>query len=163
MLRRLGGAPRLRGSYPVTMHETAGLRLSRAVAVLAVIAGVLAMHGLASTHHGATAAPLIPALLAPANVEGHAHHAAAPADAAAPGQAVASAAHDCGLLCPSGEHGLALLCVAVLLAAAAGVLVLRQRTGALPMRTGPAPILRVRSTAPPRSFDLVAELCVSRT
>lgn len=138
-----------------------GARLGRALAVLAVIAGVLAMHGLASAHHAAAAAPLVPALLAAATADDHAHHAASPQPSAAP--AIAANAHDCDPLCSSGEHGLALLCVAVLIAVTAGVLVLRQRTGALPRSTAPPSAVRVPSTAPPRSLDLVAELCVSRT
>jgi hypothetical protein len=133
--------------------------VGRAVAVLAVLAGVMAMHGLTTAHHGATAAPVVPAVLAAADVDAHAH---APVHAPVTPAAVVDT-HDCGLLCQSGEHGLAMLCVAVLLAAAAGALRVRQRTGLLPRQTGPPRCLLPRTTAPPRSFDPVAELCTSRT
>ena len=130
------------------------MRSARVLAALAVIAGVLAMHGLATAHHGTSAAPLTPAVMAVAQaVDGHPHTSLA----------AATASHDCDLLCQSGEHGLALLCAAVLLSAAASVLVLRQRTGLLPRTTAPPTTARPRATAPPRSFDLVAELCISRT
>jgi hypothetical protein len=138
------------------MRQAVSVRSARGLAALAVIAGVLAMHGLATAHHGTSAAPLTPAVMAVAHAaEGHPH--------ASAGAVTASASHDCDLLCQSGEHGLALLCAAVLLTAAASVLVLRQRTGLLPRTTGPPTAARPRATAPPRSFDLVAELCISRT
>jgi hypothetical protein len=138
------------------MRQAVSVRNARALAAVAVIAGVLAMHGLATAHHGVPAAPPTPAVMAVAQAaDGHAH---APERAA-----TGSTWHDCDLLCQSGEHGLALLCAAVLLTAAASVLVLRQRTGLLPRTTGPPTATRPVATAPPRSFDLVAELCISRT
>jgi hypothetical protein len=136
------------------MRQAVSVRSARVLAALAVIAGVLAMHGLATSHHSTAAAPLTPAVMAAAQaVDGHPH--------ASKGATTAS--HDCDLLCQSGEHGLALLCAAVLLTAAGSVLVLRQRTGLLPRTSGPPPATRPVATAPPRSFDLVAELCISRT
>jgi hypothetical protein len=142
------------------MPAVTRVRLGRAFAVLAVIAGVLAMHGLASDHHGAAASPVLSAVLSAdvdaAHTPGHAH-------AGADARQVAADGHQCDLLCQSGEHGLAMLCVAVLLAVAAAVLVLRQRTGGVLRTTGPPSPSSPRTLAPPRSFDLVAELCVSRT
>jgi hypothetical protein len=138
------------------MREAVSVRPTRALAVLAVIAGILAMHGLATGHHGASATPLVPALVAAVDqAGGHAAPAHTHSEAAQHG--------DCHLLCQGGEHALALLCGAVLLAAAGGALVLRQRAGLLPLPTGP-PVRPLTSTAaPPRSFDPVAELCISRT
>jgi hypothetical protein len=137
------------------MRQQVSVRSARVLAALAVIAGVLAVHGLATAHHGTSAATLTPAFMAVAQaVDGHPHTSLA----------AATASHDCDLLCQSGEHSLALLCAAVLLTAAASVLVLRKRTGLLlPRRTGPPTATRPVATAPPRSFDLVAELCISRT
>jgi hypothetical protein len=138
------------------MREAASVRLARVLAVLAVIAGILAMHGLATGHQGASATPLVPALVAAVDqAAGHAAPAHTHSEATQHGE--------CHLLCQGGEHALALLCVAVLLAAAGGALVLRQRTGLLPLRTGPPARLLPRTAAPPRSFDPVAELCISRT
>lgn len=132
------------------------MRSARLLPLLAVFVGVVAMHGLATAHHGA--APLTPAVMAVADVvDGHALPAAR-ALVAAPD------AHDCDQLCQGGEHGLALLCAAMLLTAVAGVLVLRRRTGVLlPRTTGPPRSTRLRSVASLRSIDLVAELCISRT
>jgi len=138
------------------MREQVSVRVARALAVLAVLAGVMAMHGLATVHHGATATPVLRAVVAAVHADGHAH---APLAA----QAAGVDEHDCDLLCQGNEHALALLCFAVLLAAASGVLVLRQPTGLLPRRTGPPSRPLLRTAAPPRSGDLVAELCVSRT
>jgi hypothetical protein len=139
------------------MGEQVSVRLSRVLAVLAVLAGVIAMHGLETAHHGVTATPLVPAVLAAMDADGHAH-------AAATAQTLSVDDHACDALCQGSEQALALLCVAVLLAAAAGVLgVLRRRTGLLPRKTGPPTSLFSRTAAPPRSFDLVAQLCISRT
>jgi hypothetical protein len=136
------------------MHEDAITRLSRVLAVLAVITGVIAMHGLAS-HHGATVAPVVSGVLATVEGDGHTHAAAVPQTGVD--------AHGCDLLCQGGDHALALLCSAVLLATGGAVLVLRQRTGLLPRRTGPPAMRVTRATTLPRSFDLVADLCISRT
>lgn len=137
------------------MPEVVRLRSARLLPLLAVIVGVIAMHGLATAHHGA--APLTRAVMAVGDVvDGHALPAA---------RALATApdTHDCGLLCQGGEHSLALLCAAMLLTAATGVLVLRRRSGVLPRTTGPPRSTRLRSVASLRSIDLVAELCISRT
>ena len=146
------------GSYPGRMRGRPGMRVPRALAVLAVLLGVLAMHGLATSHHGAATAPFATAALTAVENDGHAH-----ADAATAVADVVPAGHDCDGACQGGEHALALLCLAVLLAAGLGVLVLRQRTGPLPARTGSPQRMRARAPAPPRSFDPVTELCVSRT
>ena len=138
---------------------------SRALAVLALVAAVVAMHGLATGHHGATASPLLTAALTVSHtVDEHPHTAAIPTVAAA-GVAVVAAAgqHDCDGACQGGEHALGLLCVAVLLAAGVGVLALRQRTGLLTHRSRPPQRVLARAPAPPRPPDLVAELCISRT
>lgn len=136
------------------MRQALSVRGARVLAALAVIVGVLAMHGLATAHHGASAAPLTPAVIGATQTgDGHPHTS----------QVAATTSHDCGLLCQSGEHGLALLCAAVLLTAAASVLVLRQRIALLPRSTGPPRTTRPPVATPPRSFDLVAELCISRT
>lgn len=132
--------------------------MGRALVVLAVLAGVIAMHGLATGHHPA-AAPVLPGLLAAADTDLSAHaHASAPS---APTVTVDD--HDCDLLCQGNEHALALLCVAVLVTAAAAALALRQRSRALPRSAGRPDARLPRTAAPPRSFDPVAELCISRT
>jgi len=147
------------------MAERRGERATRALAVLTLIAGILAMHALATGHHGATASPVLTSVLNVSDaVKRHVHAATVAAGAAVDGsQEILTGQHDCDGACEGGEHALALLCVAVLLAAGASVLVLRQRTGLLPRRTGPPSRAVTRSPAPPRTPDLVAELCISRT
>lgn len=152
------------------MDTGIGGRARRVLAVLAIVLGVLAMHGLASGHHGAV--PALPALTsATAAADQHpaatAEHAAQQTEAA--GATAVSPLHDVlagGCHGDCGEHpsGLVLLCAAVLLAAAAAIVVgLGRRTWRAVPATGPPPAKRPRSTAPPRRLDLVADLCVSRT
>lgn len=131
----------------------------RALSVLAVLVGLVAMHGIAGDgHHGASSSTM-PVVLA-AGGGGDAAH--AHAAAAGPATAVETAA--CDAACPDRDSGLLLLCVAVLLACGAVLLLgLRRRAGPRPRRTGPPLRITARTPAPPRSFDVVAELCVSRT
>ena len=157
-----------------SMDRTApGARVgTRALAVLAVLLGLLAMHGLASTHHASAATTAVQ--------HGAAQHPAAPADAwpghqhaadehqHASAVVVAQDAADTIALenpaCDDDCPDLAVLCVAVLTGAALLVLLLaRDRAPLLA-----APPQRDRATrAPPvrvaRPPDPVKELCVSRT
>ena len=149
-----------------SMDETAPRgRATRLLAALAVLLGLLAMHGVASPHHAAAA---------PA-VTGHA--AASPAESAHPQDHVATAhletaSHQeaqalpgpAGPACHDGCASIGALCVAVL-AGAALVLLLSRRQSS-PLRL--AQVRRsVRAPAPPyrhaRGPDPVRELCVSRT
>ena len=137
---------------------------TRALAVLAVLLGLLAMHGLASTHHAAasTAPHAAQADVAPAaEVEGAHHHALAMS--AAEHDAVALAA-DPGAPCDETCPDLAVLCVAVLTGAALALLLARRSSS--PLLLAPASP-RVPAPAPPvrhaRGPDPVRELCVSRT
>jgi hypothetical protein len=120
---------------------------SRGLAVLALLLGLLAMHGLAGTHRAAASPHGV--------AEGARHHAAAaPADAVLP-----APAPSCDGDCPE----LAALCVVVLAAATLALLLVRRDLagGVLP-----APV-RARAPLPvgvrPRGPDPVRELCVSRT
>lgn len=152
------------------MDTGIGGRARRVIAVLAIAVGVLAMHGLASGHHGA-----VPALTATtAAVEQHAAGAAHAAEhaghqALAAGATAAAPLHDVlagGCDGDCGEHpsGLALLCAAVLLAAAgAMVLGLAKRTWRTVPSTGPPERARTSTSAPLRRLDPVADLCISRT
>ena len=139
--------------------------MSRALAVMTLIAGILAMHALATSHHGATATPVLSSVLDVADsIDGHLHAAAIGARAAVDGShEPLTSQHDCAGACEGGEHALALLCVAVLLAAGAHGLVLRQRSGLLPRRSGPPGRAVAPPPAPPRPPDPVADLCISRT
>lgn len=142
------------------MRQAASGRAVRALSVLAVLVGLLAMHGIASNeHHSAVAAStLAGALPSTGGADaGHAH-----AAAAEPAAAVQAGA--CDPACSDGDSGLLLLCVAVLLASGAVLLLrLRPRAGPRPRRAGPPLRISARAPAPPRSFDVVAEFCVSRT
>jgi hypothetical protein len=148
-------------------------RLGRAVALLALVVGLLAMHGLAGTHHAAAAVPTHAAPTQAAVTtehgathttheydDGSGHHAVAAAGV--PVALTAAGIPGCGDDC---EPGVATLCVAVLavtaIAVAAG-LVARSRTSTS-QASG-----RLRARAPvvlrlPPRLDPVAELCVSRT
>lgn len=141
---------------------------TRALAVLAVLLGLLAMHGLASTHHAAAASA--PSALphaaqadaAPAaEVDGVHDHAFS--TSSAEHDAVALAA-DPGATCDQTCPDLAVLCVAVLTGAALALLLARRRSSPLllaPARPrAPAPAPPVRQARGP---DPVRELCVNRT
>lgn len=133
----------------------------RLLTIVAVVLGVLGMHGLASGHH--TTAPLADTTAVAA---GMAHGVAA--SVAHVDTAMTSAAHlaggdDCAGMCEDGV-GLAALCVAVL-AAVAVAMASGTRSARLREvdRTRALAALRPRRTAVPRAPDLVAELCTSRT
>lgn len=135
--------------------------VTRALAVLAVLLGLLAMHGLASTHHAAaSAAPHAPATSPEDDATAH-HHAAVEPEAAQDAVALLdSPGAACDETCPD----LATLCLAVLAGAALAMLLARRRSS--PELAAPArPRGPVR--APPgrhaRGPDPVRELCVSRT
>lgn len=146
-------------------------QLGRAVALLALVVGLLAMHGVAGAHHAAAAVP----------THATSSHAAAPTEhgathgydegpvdhalvaAGVPVALPAAGVPSCGDECY--QPGVATLCVAVLaitaLAVAAG-LVARSRTSASPASRRPRARAPVVLRLPPR-LDPVAELCVSRT
>jgi hypothetical protein len=156
-----------------------GAAAARLLALLAVVLGLLAMHGLASTHHAAAAPPghapsaVANTPLLPQDRAGTHRHdlpASGARDATAtaaalPAEAVAPAVPACGDGCPSG---LAVLCAAVIAAAAAMAWLIaaaaaRRRVPASPAGGGPqarAPAAARRLITGP---DPVAELCVSRT
>jgi hypothetical protein len=144
---------------------------ARLLAVVAVLVGLLAMHGLASTHHG----PAAPGDAAPAHALVHApvhdvvgagrSHAAATVLSTAVGMpaSVASAPLPA---CDGGDcpTGLAVMCLAVLtvVAAVGAAACARRATG--PMR--PRPARAPHAPAPRhllRLLDPVVDLCVSRT
>ncbi len=139
--------------------------VARLLAMAAVLVGLLAMHGLASTHHGAAARAHAP-LGAPIDEQvgaGHSHTAAAPLStmASLPSSVASASLPACDGHCPIG---LGVMCLAVLtVAAAAGA--------AAPARRATGPVrpraLRAASAAAPRHplrlLDPVADLCVSRT
>lgn len=141
---------------------------TRAMALLAVLVGLLAMHGLASTHHAAaaTAGPQHAAVqhhAVPAALQ-HDRHVALAQDAAAVGSAVPAVAAPASTECDDACADLTVLCVAVLAGAALLLLLLRRRAarpvgGHAHVRAAPrAPPLR-----PAQPPDPVTELCVSRT
>lgn len=140
----------------------------RLLAVLALVLGVLAMHGVAGAHSAAAAVPVpaaathlgvVPAMGMPGQV---------PAQAQPQVQTAAGSPHavaaGCAASCPAPGHTGALLCLAVLTVAAALLLVLGRPGGyGAPLRAPRAP-LAIRCAGPPRRrLDLVADLCVCRT
>ena len=144
---------------------------ARLLALFAVLVGLLAMHGLASSHHSPAAAaehPSGPAQLhSAAAVQAHApaHHGAAATgspDQQPTGPLAAPSGPSCDTDCITG---LVALCVAVLAAAViATAVLLRHRArpwGSRPARgTARAP---TAARLDPPSPDPVRELCVSRT
>jgi len=147
-----------------TVRNGRGLRAGRLVAVLAVLLGILVMHGLASSHHAPAAAAAHPAVAAML------HHAAA-ADPHQSALDAASAQQPAGQRsvpdsCDGDCGPVVLLCLAVLVVtvgvAVALVVVRRRRraTGAYERGTVPTPA-GTRSALPPP--DPVRELCVNRT
>ena len=148
---------------------------ARLLALLAVVLGLLAMHGLASTHHAAASpVKLQPATagvgvpLQPQERAGSHQHESVVSGArtaALSGKALALPVPACGDECPSD---VAVLCAAVVAVAAAtawrlAAAAARQRVPACPAHGASQPrapaAARRRSTGP----DLVSELCVSRT
>ena len=156
---------------PRHVSRPGAVRGSRLLAVLAVVLGLLAMHGLVSGHHVVADRPgagpghgrsVSPAHLAPVvGAAAHPDHAAE--RAAAPAPPAAASAHPA---CPDcSDQALALLCLAVLTLGVAGLLRLHAGQPHRPVR---AALLRVPARAAPRRPvlrppDLVADLCVSRT
>lgn len=150
-------------------------RLYRALAVVAVLAGLLAMHGLATGHHASAHAPTPPAahaavaaMAATDHVAAASHHAADWAErakaAALPGQLpTLSPADDCNPSCPVVPAATT-LCLAVLTGLALGLHLARShRLVQQGRRRRPPPAARTGRVVVPRRPDLVAELCVSRT
>ena len=154
-----------------TAQNGHGVHVVRVLTLLAVLLGLLAMHGLASSHHVPAAAAEHPASSQP-------HDPAAAADRHAT-DAVTAAQHPTGpLASPAGPScdqdcpgELVTLCVAVLAAAAAlaaAVVLLRRLRRRLRRRAvaaARAPAFPVpadaRAALPPP--DPVRELCISRT
>jgi hypothetical protein len=149
------------------MGTTAGTgRAARPLAILAVLIGLLAMHGLSSTHHAAAASPPPHSALPPAaspEADPGTHHQAVARPAAPPD--IVAFVGEPGASCDDTCTDLAMLCVAVLTGAALALVLARRRSSPLlpaPARPGvPAP------AGPPvryaRGPDPVRELCVSRT
>ena len=144
-------------------------RAWRLLGVLALLLGLLALHGLVSGHH----APLTPGATVLGSAghasAGHAsagHASAAHASAAHAGAtALAELLHDLGCTgCP--HHTGAVLCLAVLsagLALLALLLARHARTRSLPAPPERLPLLRDGPPLHLRPPDLVRQLCVSRT
>lgn len=144
----------------------------RALAVLAVLLGLLAMHGLTSSHHASAAsstphtraaAVLAGEVAALSDADGAAEHHHVPTASAA-GPDGAALLGSPGASCDQTCSELAVLCLAVLTGVAAAVLLARRHARSLlpgqTRQTG-------RALAPPiwhaRGPDPVRELCVSRT
>lgn len=149
-------------------------RAARALAVLTVVLGLLAMHGVTSAHHAAApaadhaAAPVSEELLAgTVHADGpqHQRHAGSAADAMpAALQGVAALTAPAGPSCDDECLSVAMLCVAVLTGAVLALLLARRRHPCLLL----APARRrIRAPAPSvrhaRRPDPVRDLCVSRT
>lgn len=126
---------------------------ARVTAALAALVAVLAMHGPAVQHH--PPAPLVGA---------HAGaHAAPPLVLGHLTAADDAHADDCGD-CGTGAHAALLLCVAVLTAAGAVlVLSLAARSRRTTTHGGPPQPRRPPPSRRPRPPDLLSELCISRT
>lgn len=141
-------------------------RAAGPLAVLAVLLGLLAMHGLASTHHAAAAAPAPHAVLPLADQAAgpEHHHGAAPAATSAAQQDAVALTTGPGVSCDEDCPDLMVLCVAVLTGVALALLLTRRRPSplllALPRPGAPTPGPPVRRARGP---DPVKELCVSRT
>jgi hypothetical protein len=156
--------------------QAVGATAARLLGLLAVVLGLLAMHGLASGHHVTAAAPghdvaavlAVDELPGAHGTAGASRHGVGTAMAVTPsgtGSDAGPARSTCDDDCPTA---VAVVCVAVL-AAAAVMAALVRGTAA---RCSPlfAPLDRghgARAPAPPRRLlparDPVAELCVSRT
>lgn len=164
------------------MSRTGQARRSAAAArllgLLALVLGLVGMHGSADSHHAA-ATPALSTVAAvgtdtPALSQGRAathrlEHGAsgAPAGAAAPaglsGGGVLRPSPQCSDDCPDG---LGVLCAAVIGAAAATALVVaaaRRRAVTAPADGGPQPRAPAAARRLRPGVDPVAELCVSRT
>lgn len=159
---------------------------ARLLALLAVVLGLLAMHGLVSSHHGAAAVPGHVAGMAVADEHAEGAPSGAELDPGSPAAvhtAARTAAATTQALPGPGSAGpdrsscdgdcpqeWAAACVVALAAAAGAAAALAlahaaARRPVLPTRPGGG--LRLRAPAPPQQLrtspDPVAELCVSRT
>lgn len=151
------------------MRERVGSgRAARLLAGLAVVVGLLAMHGTVGAHHGpadppgpaATAREAMPPAVMPPAVMPPAVMTTAvmttPVDVLAASPALPACSAGCGPMTA--------LCLAVL--AAAGLAVAHALRGtAAPRALGPGPLARVRPSTARRARgpDPVRELCISRT
>ncbi len=139
-------------------------RAARVIAVLAVLFGLLAMHGIASAHHAQATGPEQGAVAQQHGPEAPSHHEAAkPLIAAQEAGEVAPADLPCDGECPSGLATLCLAIVATAVALALGVS-LGRATGRVVVAR-PAAVVRAPGSARPAPPppDPVRELCVSRT
>lgn len=141
---------------------------ARLFAVLAVLMGVLAMHGVVSAHRAAAATPdpdhsavlavekLFAETAGPHDLKAMQHGVTHP-DATAPARPAGPSCHD-------DCRSVTALCVAVLAGAALALLLVRRRTSPLRLAATPrqarAPAASVLQARGP---DPVRELCVSRT
>ncbi len=143
-------------------------RVARLFALLVVLLGLLAMHGLTSTHHAAAATPVMSSASGPSSTSAVAkstphddvhHNGDTPSVSQAAGAHTAPGA-SCDDDCPT-----TVLCLAILTAAAAAAALTLARTR--PRAAGGPLSVQPRTTAParhvPRAPDPVAELCISRT
>ena len=154
------------------VDTAAGGRPARLLAVLAILLGLLAMHGVASAHHADAAIPVaghgvLPAVgFSPAEAAGPDQHHGTPAaqTTTATQPDVALLAAPAGPTCHGDCPGVAALCLAVLTGAALALLLARRRARPAEVATAPP---TARGPAPPvrnaRGPDPVRELCVSRT
>lgn len=140
----------------------------RILAVVVAAAGVLAMHGLVTGHHGIThlAPPggTVVAAVAPAASSAAGHASAVVTAALSEKPPSEGASHGCHSGCPEPTPAVVVLCVAVLLSV--GTVLARlagARPGRLAPKTTPPRVVRPPRLVPPRRLDVVAELCISRT
>ena len=155
-----------------------GGRAARLFAVLALLLGLLAMHGLVTGHHSSVAGASTTSAAAPAGQQqveaalDGAEHASAKLHAPAhlgqltaavglAGQPGARALEDQCTDCPG--PGAVALCLAVLVAVVARLLAHRARAAPSAAPQVRLPLLGAGPLPFPRPPDLVAGLCVSRT
>lgn len=143
-------------------------RASRLLVVVAVLLGLLAMHGVASAHHAVattngashTAAPPVHG---PAGEAAH-KHPVMPHNAVGGASVNAAVTAPAGPSCDDDCSSVAALCVAVLAGAACALLLARRRAAPQLLtparRPAPTPAPPVRHARGP---DPVRELCVNRT
>ncbi len=143
-------------------------RVARLFALLVVLLGLLAMHGLTSTHHAAAAAPMMSSAsgasstsaVAKSTPHDDVHH-----NGEIPSVSQAAGAHNAPGVSCDDDCPTTVLCLAILTAAAAAAALALARTRPRAAR-GPVSV-QPRTTAParrvPRAPDPVTELCISRT
>jgi hypothetical protein len=168
-----GGPRRHRTARSLSGVRVAGggwQRLLRAAAVLVVLLGVVVTHVLATSHHGVAHAAPPAAVESPAEAAGGIVTVLHSVAGGVAGAALAGDAHlagtpaSCGVDCEPAEPALLVLCVAVMAAAGAWLLltlVLRRRQGSA--RSGPSRSPHLPRSLPRRRLNVVAELCISRT